>query len=190
MREKKCLESTVDKYINFLIAVKANENDKYASMDYLIEQHKINKSVRKTLITLFIIDYKSNNFWHYLSFEPDRKLALTVLDHLLEKGKKSRHTPIAGMEAFVTAVERNTEAINRNAIEVNKLLKTRENRLGDNTGDLFRVDSDRLYIAGQMVSLFRDAFEYNQVGDEQAISRTSDFIIRATDTLLLKLKAK
>lgn len=191
MREKKPLEKTVEKYIEFLKMLKLysnfDENREGAiTLKEFIAQGKINKNIYSTLLNLHIIDLERPTKWNYLSFEPDRKLALTVLDNLLVKNKKSRHTPIAGMEAFVTAVERNTEAINRNAIEINKLLKTRENRLGDNTGDLFRVDSERLLLFSAIATAI-----YGKPNNSLSpFSALNNAILEATDNALAKLKAK
>lgn len=94
-RVKKCLEPTVEKYISFLQDI---SDVNATSLSYKIQYYKINKSVKRALIDLAIIDYENDSEWEYLSFEPDRKLALTILNYLLERSKKSRGVIIPGME--------------------------------------------------------------------------------------------
>lgn len=97
MREKMCREVTVDKYTEFLNAVKLNGDNPHIDLFGLIANYEINKSVAKALFDLAILDgnYK---IWEWLSFEVDKKLSLTILNYLLERSKKSRATVIAGLE--------------------------------------------------------------------------------------------
>lgn len=97
MREKPPLERVITKYVNFLLAVKRNSGGTKYTLDSLIKINGINKTISKALFDLAIIDGNKKS-WDWLSFEPDRKLSLTVLNYLLERSKKSRAITIPGME--------------------------------------------------------------------------------------------
>lgn len=97
MREKPPLERVITNYIDFLLAVKRNAGQSNYTIDSLINIRCINKTISKALFDLSIID-GSKKSWEWISFEPDRKLALTCLNFILERAKKQRVTPIAGME--------------------------------------------------------------------------------------------
>lgn len=98
MREKTCREVIVNKYIEFLKDVQCYDIFEHTELSELIAKHGINKTVRKAIIDLSIIDYKNDAYWNYLSFEPSKPLALSILNYLLERSKKSRATVIPGME--------------------------------------------------------------------------------------------
>lgn len=96
MREKRPLRKTIEKYICFLNEV-YNHSDSGKSLSFFIEINQINKTIKRTLIDLAIIDYQKDKKWIWLQDEPNRTLALTVLNHLLERAKGQRVTPIAGL---------------------------------------------------------------------------------------------
>jgi hypothetical protein len=191
MRQKAPKESTVNKYINFLLSVhdySIGNFENGSNLRLLAANCYINKNVAKAIVELKIVDIDGKG-WHWLSFKPDRTLALTVLDYLLVKNKKQVHTPLAGMEAFTTAIRQHTEAIQRNSLEINSGLRTLKNRSNDNTPDLFKIDSERLFLAGAIASGIYHGDFFNSLS-QQHISQANDYIVEAVDDLLTKLKAK
>lgn len=175
MREKEPLPYVVEKYIQFISDVKEFGQTDQFTLTQLIGAYKINKTVRKALVELSIINLQSNKFWHWLSFDADRKLALTILNFINERSKKQRTTPIAGMEDLVTAIKHNTEALSRfsglNRLKTSDTVKEVE---------LFTIDSQRLQVYCAIVSGLYSNAQYNDLlsGLTQGLN---ELAITATD---------
>lgn len=105
MRQKKPLEGTVLKYIDFLqeIHTYSYPEKSYYTIHEVITKTQINKSILRALIKLDIITLVDDLTWNWLLKEPTRELALEVLNYLLEKGKKQIVTPIIGLDSETRA---------------------------------------------------------------------------------------
>jgi len=193
MREKTARDLVVNRYIEFLKDVQCYDVFEHTELSELIAKHGINKSVRRALIDLAIIDLKDNAYWNYLSFEPNKPLALSVLNYLLERSKKSRATVIAGLEE--------TNAVLRSLSEtVNNYIQRRESVLKQtampSNGNLFsEVDSKqnmRVDIAKHIAgAVFGKSLPYIvNPGDSATIDETSRMIVTMTDSLISELSKK
>lgn len=97
MREKKVLQKTIDKYVDFLDLVKAKAYGEYGALsniDELIANSQINKSVTKALTDLKMVEFISKTQWTWLVGEPDKQMALKVLDYLLHIKKPTTQPPL------------------------------------------------------------------------------------------------
>lgn len=149
MREKPAKEKTIYKYIEFLKDVKCYDVFEHTELSELIAKHEINKSVRKALIDLSIIDYKDNAVWHYLSFEPSRQLAMTVLNFLLERAKKQRVIPIAGMEEMNATIRALSE-------KVTEYIQRRESGFKQPQTHVTNGNSSQIHSKNDYYSLFSE----------------------------------
>ena len=187
MREKRPNEHIVSKYIEFLTQVyESGDNDKI-SLRELIHSYFMNKTIRKALIDLAIINQKDDKNWHWLSFAPDRKLALTVLNYLNERSKKQRFVPIAGMEEFVTASKTLTEAVNRFTSEVQKSLTGLKNGSNQsvNVPDIFTETENKERMRFELLKSIAGGYYSNpEIGHLNHVERNSSDIIYAVDHLL------
>jgi hypothetical protein len=114
IRQKKPLDRVVEKYTTFLTILKElsyeTEEDNYHSFTQLISDYQIDKSVKNALINLKIINIESDKKWHWLSFEIDRKLVVTILNNILEKSKKTPQVNIP-LEGFTSALKQQNEIL-------------------------------------------------------------------------------
>lgn len=98
MRQKRVLSHIQEKYIAFLTMLKEKQFDG-ESLKYLVQINKINKSVIKAMRELGIIEYKNDNLYKWITDDNFNKIALELLNYLLELNKKQIVTPIAGLDA-------------------------------------------------------------------------------------------
>lgn len=102
MRQKKPLESIVLKYIDFLKEVQSYavpNTTRYKTIQERIKEASINKSVLIALRKLEIIHLIDDYTWDWFNGDPNKNLALEVLNYLLELNKKQIVTPITGLDA-------------------------------------------------------------------------------------------
>lgn len=106
MRVKKPLEATISKYVDFLNEVKDYSyphKSVFVTIQFRIKNNHINKSVLPAMIKMEIIKLVNDNEWNWMAGEPDRKMALEVLNFCLELNKKQITTPISGFESEIIA---------------------------------------------------------------------------------------
>jgi hypothetical protein len=101
MRQKKPLESTVLKYIDFLKEIHSYalpNTSNYKTIQQRIKDNSINKSILIALRKLEIIHLIDDYTWDWFKGDANKTLALEVLNYLLELNKKQIVTPIAGLD--------------------------------------------------------------------------------------------
>jgi hypothetical protein len=186
MREKTARIEVVDRYIDFLQSVKINGDNKGMGIMGLIATYQVNKTARKALIDLAIIDYENDLKWNWLSFEPSKPLALSVLNYLLERSKKSRATVIAGLEETNAVLRQLSEMV---STYVSKRESGLKQPIVPSNGNLFsEVDTkskERFEMAKSIASgVFKD---WESINDYQSLGHR---IITATDHILELLNKK
>lgn len=114
IRQKKPLDKVVEKYTAFLTILKElsyeTDEDNYHSFTQLISDYQIDKNIKNALINLKIIDLETDKKWHWLSFEIDRKLVVTILNNILERSKKTPQVNLP-LEGFTKALEQQNEIL-------------------------------------------------------------------------------
>lgn len=212
MRQKTPLESTVQKYIEFLIAVRnhALPHDCQFTLKNLVSNYKINKTVIIALHKLDIAKLnkgsKSKWFWMKDEVQPDRQLALTVLNFLLELNKKQIVTPITGLDAetkgYLKAIHDhliNTTPKQNNLTGGLKqgLLSKALNQSQVSAGNhLFsQVESDESKKFELLKAISGGVYEASlkfimSSADTASIETTNEFIITATEDLFNKFFKK
>lgn len=191
MREKPVSEVTVDKYIDFLFNVqKLSDNAAQVTLRKLTELNNITAYAAVAIVKLGIIEkHKEKGSWTWKVGRPSKQMALQLLDFILHQRKKTIHTPIMPDWASIAkALDNVSEKLavitvqNNNAL---KRLKIAPNQTGEKA-DLFRVDDQRLFIAGQIASGIYHSDFFNSLA-EQHIQQANDYIVRATDDLITQL---
>lgn len=110
-RQKKPLDRVLEKYTAFLTMLKElsyETEDNLHSFTHLISDYQIDKNIKKALIYLKIIDLENDKTWYWLSFDVDRKLVITILNHILERRKKNVDANLP-LEGFTNAVNQMTQ---------------------------------------------------------------------------------
>jgi len=112
MRQKKPLEIVVSKYMLFLTDIRDYGEDFPACyISQLIEDYKINKSVKMAMRELAIIDYEKDNLWHWLQGDVTKELVLTVLNYINDRAKKQKVVAIAGLEHTNAVLQKLSETV-------------------------------------------------------------------------------
>lgn len=181
MRERSVLPKTIEKYIDFLNGIKDNAlpYECQVSIETIVTNNAINKSVVKPLEKIGLIKRHTKTSWDWIGGEPDKPMVLNLLDYVLHSQKPQQPailpeytTQIIDLLKEISSKLSNRQPTEEKALEGVKM-------------------SDRIYIAGQIASsIFKDSFDYNSDGDMQSIDRASLFIQKATDSLLKQLQSK
>lgn len=105
MREKKTPPKIISKYIDFLSTVMENSlpYDCPISLEEIVSNYAINKTVIKAIIDIKIIERKGKKEWTWLGDQITREMALKILDILLHDKKKILQLPISDEWATITA---------------------------------------------------------------------------------------
>lgn len=192
LRQKPANEEALQKLISFLFEIKSfahNTPEQRIDVKYSIKTYQVAKRTFSDLKALKIITEQGDKI-EFISKEDLRKIALKVLDYRLKKTKKQIHVPIPEFAGIADSLKTISERLEQLAVQNEKWLKTHKNSLVSNVenSDMFRVDDQRLYIAGQIAgNIFKESFQYNNECDVQVIDRASNFIVQATDDLINKL---
>lgn len=158
MREKPVSQERIDKYIDFLFVVKNNSEGtvQILTLSEIAKNSKVSSSAPSALEKLNIIEKKSKFVWIWKSeTRPSKTIALKVLDFLLHKNKKTVHYPIPEFAGIAESLEHISERLIELAVQNEKWLRAHKNGLKSNeqeATDLFRIDDQELYIAGQIAS--------------------------------------
>ena len=118
-----------------------------------------------------------------------RRISLLVLDYRLKQTKKKVHYPFPELAAIGETLKDISERLVQIAVQNEKSLKTPKNDFKTNTEDLFRVDEQRLYLAGQVAGGVYSILNQGKITFQQ-ISDFNDVIINITDDLYNKLLNK
>lgn len=198
LRQKPANEQALGRLIDFLLDLR-NKTSPTSSIINIGETEKMWSVSNRTFsdcIKLKIIirsEIKPEKFLWQKGQVSTRILALQILDHRLKKTKKQIHVPIPDFAAIADTLQTIGERLTQLAVQNEKWLKRNKNEdIAVASDDLFRVDDQRLFIAGSIASgIYKEAFKYIQNPDDgAAIGSTSDFIISATDDLISKLLNK
>ncbi len=158
MREKPVSLERIEKYVTFIGQVRnhseENNPNNILSLSEIARSNNVSSAAPAALIALRYIDRKGKNVWNFNTTKSLKEVALKVLDHLLHKNKKTIHVPIDGLAEVADSLKTIGERLADIYVQNSKLLKTAKNGLksNDTEADLFRVDDQELYIAGQIAS--------------------------------------
>jgi hypothetical protein len=188
-REKKPLLKVLDKYEDFLKSLITNSDGCELTIDELIKEFQINKYIKKALIDLKIIDLETDKKWHWLSFQVDKNLILTVLNYILERSKKTVQ-PNLPLDGFTKALEQQNEileylkAVKQDRSPNGFKMPLKETNLFEKEDQRHK---DRLYLAGlAMQGLIQNA----PTGNLHNSSEGTDLALQWADELLTKLYSK
>lgn len=190
MREKPANEGAIARLIGYLndVYLTSKANSTTFSAFELHKYHQVAKRTTSDCRRLKIFQVNEDKTVTWLDEDqPARFMALRILDYRLKKTKKTIHVPIPDFAGIADTLQTIGERLAQLAVQNEKWLKRAKNDENGlaTEGDLFRVEDQRLYIAGQIASrIYKDSFEHNP---DQSISRASDFVIKATDDLMKKL---
>lgn len=174
-RERKPNESAIQNMIAFLIDLQSQSDYDYlldhVSITFLATKHKVSQTAGSILKELGIIEVdESKHSWKWKANNPERKMALMVLDKLLQKRKPGIYTPLFPyMAKMVTLLEEisaklnNVSPIENNAIQGFKTI--------DKTFEVFKAVTTGIYSHSGVNSPF--AFNYV---NEQIIKVTEDLL--------------
>lgn len=198
MRQKRCLDSIVTKYVLFLQCLRENQFSGQ-SLKYLVQVSKINKSVIKGLISLKFIDWESDNKWGLNLIGISKTDALELLNYLLELNKKQIVTPIAGLDdetkGYIKAIHDHIVSNSQNKQGSSEGLKTPmiSKALNQDTPThLFsQVESNEAKKFELLKSIAGGVYNnVNVMGCSGDISDLNESIISATEDLFNKFFSK
>lgn len=181
MREKAVKTQTIEKYIDFLNGVKENAlpYQCQVSLETIVTNYAINKSVVKPLQKLNIINRISKNSWEWIAEkEPDKAMVLALLDYVLHSNKQQ--IP-ALLPDYITKI---TDLLKEISEKLNPTIEIGEAKEFDRDKEFKLVSS----IAG---GVYKEAFKYIQSSSDGAtIQSTNAFIISAANNLLNQFNAQ
>lgn len=196
LREKKVHPQTLRRTSSFLRTLfhKCHNKEKF-TLSTLTKEFQIASGTGAACIRQNIIKKIDAGFYQWiwpneLTSDEYTKLALLIKDQCLVMSKKSTHTPInPDWLPLMNAVKELTNVMNVGMVQQEKLLKEIKTlnspNLKDVSGDLFRVDDQRLYIAGQIVSSVYYGLS-SSPNTSNSYSLANDTVIAATDDLMKK----
>jgi hypothetical protein len=197
IRQKVANEQAVAKLEGFLLSLKLDlDEGNPGNFSSRQKQFNVSNSTTAACKALQIIG-KEGSKYKFKSQQPPRTLALLILDYFLKQNKKTMRGDIMpDFEPLMHALGNIFEKLNiltvQNEVSL-KRLKTGLNGNYENT-DLFKVDEQRLYIAGQISSGIY--FDHNQqtvrepvdIWNDEHIEKINNRIVYATDNLLANLR--
>lgn len=179
MRNKSVRNQTIEKYIDFLNGVKENSlpYECQVSLETIVTNYAINKSVVKPLQKLGIIERKSKTAWKWLVYEPDKKLVLELLDYVLHLKKPQE---AALLPEYITQITNLLKEIS------SKL--TNPQTIDESSGQGFKISDKRFEMAKAIaIGVYSAKKDFVNL---KSIDERNDYIIEATDNLLFKLNSK
>lgn len=193
LRQKPANEAAISRLINFLndswLTLKSDKIKKY-NFTELMESHGVAKRTFSDCRALGLIKIEAGKKPEWINKEePSRHMALRILDYRLKKTKKQVHYPIPDFAAIGESLKEITDRLIYLSVQNEKWLKTHKNYENSNVSesDLFRVDDQRLYLAGQIASgVFSNEAILNYSPEQFEIINKN--IVTITDGLILKLK--
>lgn len=192
-------EKAVNKTLQFLfdLKLKCSRNDNTVSTTQLQELHGISKSTYSICKKMMLVsESKTGIIWESIQ-EPDRKMALCILEYLRQKA--SKRIDIALGEDFTTAIDRLTTSMNtlsiqnENAAKRPGMLSKALNQAPMQSTTLFdaQLNNDaKLFKLIQAIAgpIFSSSLPFiMNSSDSVILDSTSDFIIEAAKNLLNKL---
>jgi hypothetical protein len=200
MREKKCLPKTIEKYVEFLHYIKEHSLPYKPEIDLndIIKLFKINKTILRALKELSIIDTTDCKTWEYLSFNPDKTLALSVLNYILEIEKKQKVVLLPGFTESVALLQKISEKMDTYVTQTRVFNQGAKN--APKEVDMFAEQNqkfrDRVSIAKHIASgVYQQFYEETvtepfNIYNSEHCHHLNNQIVLAADDLLSKLYAK
>jgi hypothetical protein len=197
MREKPVSPARLQKYIDFLYSIHENDsvNNKsnQASLSTIATNYAVSSAAPNALIKLGIITRESKYVWTWKeATRPTKTHALKLLDHLLHKNKKTLHVPIPEFAGIAQSLQTIADRLTELHINSERSLKRAKNALNgklENETDLFRVDDQELYIAGQVAAGVYSTLNAGTFNPED-VSMSNETIAFITKDLMNKLRNK
>lgn len=197
MREKPVSPARLEKYITFLLEVKKN-NIEYnpncpVTLSEFVKMHEVSSAAPSVLEELGFIKRLSKKEWRWTTKAHnhlEKTIALKLLDFLLHKNKKTVHVPIPEFAGIADSLKTIADRLAEIYVQQQKSLKSPKNAsAGNSEADLFRIDDQRVYIAGQIASGIYSICDIENLRQGQVVD-CNDLIIAATNDLLNKLRNK
>ena len=180
MRNKTALPKTVDKYINFLLAVRLNS----AAIDPLhieeiVKLFCINKSVVKPLSKLNIINRTAKDAYTWIERYPDKQMALQLLDYVLHTKKRQEPVLLPEWATMLDVLKEIRDSLKvTQPIEITALDSVKTSQ------------SDRIYLAGQIANRIYESEDIIEIDKNMSmIKNINRAILLATDDLLNQLNS-
>lgn len=192
LREKPANEYALNNLIDFLNDMWLGcQNNLKNDVQNSIKHFKVAKRTFYDIVKLGIVKVDPNDkdrqIW--LKEEPTRRTALQILDYRLKKTKKTLHVPIPDFSGIADTLQTIGERLAQLTVQNEKWLRTNKTtQITNEPADLFRVDDQRLYIAGQIASGVYSQIDYTDAIDQ--FEERNDKIIKASDDLMNKLLKK
>lgn len=190
MREKPVNPKTVERYIDFLNGVFDNQwpYECQVTITAIAMGDGVSKSAPTELVKMGIIQKDNPKRWIWTSNErPGKELALKLLDKLLHRNKKTIHVPLQpDFNGITASMQTVAERLAQIAVQNERILKRVKNEdvAIASEFDLFKIDDQRLYLAGQIAT---GLYSSNST-DGMELKSINAQIVQTTDDLLLQLR--
>lgn len=187
LREKPANEAAIARLIDFLSEVQfiTTRHGYELDLKYLQDSNKVAKRTPSDLKVLGIIENKDTAY-KWKGGTDLRKIALKILDHRLQKNKKTVHFPIYGLQGISQSLETITDRLAQLLVQNERLLKSPKIGQISEDVDLFKVDEQRLFLAGQIANGLYSGVNHQTRSDETLL-KLNETIVWATDDLMKKL---
>lgn len=154
MREKPANEQAITRLVRFMKDVNmAAISGLQLDVAYSLKQTGAAKRSFSDLKKLGIITVDDDKKIKWISLHLNfRSLALQILDHRLKQSKKTVHFPIPDLSPLTDSLETIVERMNQLLVQHERLLRQPKNNETRPDADLFKVDDQRLFIAGQIAA--------------------------------------
>lgn len=202
MREKPINQASLHRTIQFLKNLKTVcDYDAPISLSTLVKEHGIASGTGSACFHEMIIETIGKNKFKWLpkmtnmagdnSEEVFKHLALQIKDRLLHKNKKTIHTPInPDWATVITHLKEISDKLSISLQQNESVLKRIKTDIKGNDQDLFKVDDQRLYIAGQIASgIYSNTTinPLNEICNQKDTDDVNNYIVNLTDDLMNKL---
>lgn len=190
LREKPANELAVQRLTSFLkwIRYHSTQTPQSVNVEYFIQSEQVAKRSFSDLKRLGIVKVNKESIT-WVSKDDDRTLALKILDYRLKKSKKQVHVPIPEFAAIGESLKTIAERLAVITVQYEKSLKQSKNIEITGESDMFKVEDQRLYIAGQVAAGIYSDFKGTTI-TAQAIEKTNKTIVSITDDLIRQLLIK
>lgn len=193
MREKPVSPERIEKYVEFINTVRMNSQHSnphnIVSLSEIASNNAVSSAAPAALIKLGYVDRKSKTTWFWKTDSPLREIALKVLDYLLHKNKKTIHVPIPEFAGIADTLTTIAERLAQLVVQNEKYNRGAKNSIkqAEAETDLFRVDDQELYIAGQVASGYLSEFSDIRFND---VENSAELINKMTIAIMNKLRNK
>lgn len=127
----------------------------------LYDEHRVSKSTASCMIKLGILNSVGEGYYHWIGNEPNREMALQVLELLRRRNDKMVAVPLTGFESLVDSLAIIAEGMKRQPKSSNE---TKENNFftpaDKKQDDLIKIVSA---IAGGVYNNWNDLNDYSAI---------------------------